>query len=362
MWPAPRPARQGNPLATIATTSEPATERRTVWRPLLRAAVTLALIVYLSSTVDWRQVGHLLRVAYWPYWGLAWLTMAASQVASATRWSRLARAVGLRGAWTKFVRLYFEGSFFSLTLPTSVGGDVWKAYGLVSTNSERLLAGCTVLADRLAGLAALTIIGATALAQRSAGLSPLATAGCALAITLAAAVAVFAGTGLLRRIGPRLTSGRSPTGLLSRLTPYYDRPRLLCQAVAWGLGVQFMNVCVVQFLAASLGMEAPSPMYFVAVPLVALATVAPISFNGIGVREGGLAWILAGYGVSETSAVALGLSWFVVINASGLLGGPFYAAGRSRIGEGSIPADGLKPAAPAPVSRPIVASQPRVRS
>lgn len=59
-------------------------------------------------------------------------------------------------------------------------------------------------------------------------------------------------------------------------------------------------------------------------PAVALLTMLPISISGVGVREGGLAWMLASYGVSEELGVTLGLLWFLVAIAGGMIGGGVY--------------------------------------
>ena len=68
--------------------------------------------------------------------------------------------------------------------------------------------------------------------------------------------------------------------------------------------------------------------WFMAVPLVALAMVLPISISGVGVREGGLALLLAPYGVPAEKAVAIGLLWFLLNILCGLAGGLMFLADR----------------------------------
>ncbi len=63
-------------------------------------------------------------------------------------------------------------------------------------------------------------------------------------------------------------------------------------------------------------------------PLVSLLTLAPISLNGMGVREGGLVVLLAPLGVAAEEAVTLGLLWMSVFVAAGLVGAGFYLFGR----------------------------------
>ncbi|HEV3006143.1 MAG TPA: glycosyltransferase, partial [Pirellulales bacterium] len=265
-------------------------------------------------------------------WLAALAVYVASQWVSAWRWSRLARGVGLRSTYRQCLRWYFEGSFFSLCLPTSIGGDVWKAWRLAGTSGERLLAGCTVLADRLAGLTALLVIGLAALAKRSFQLSLGETAVVALGLYLGALAAITIALAALDWLGGRLWRWPLFGDLVFKLSPFGHHPAVAWEAVTWGLVVQSLNVAAVWLLGRALGLDLPTGVYAFAVPLVSLATVLPISLNGVGVREGGLAWVLASYAVPQAQAAMLGLLWTLVNMTSGLLGGIVYATGRERRG------------------------------
>jgi uncharacterized membrane protein YbhN (UPF0104 family) len=72
----------------------------------------------------------------------------------------------------------------------------------------------------------------------------------------------------------------------------------------------------------------PLSVWFAVVPLVALAMVVPVSINGVGVREGGLALMLKPAGVSTDAAVAIGLLWFLATIVTGLIGGMLFLLDR----------------------------------
>jgi uncharacterized membrane protein YbhN (UPF0104 family) len=76
-----------------------------------------------------------------------------------------------------------------------------------------------------------------------------------------------------------------------------------------------------------MGLAVPLSVWFYAVPLVSLAMVLPISISGVGVREGGLAFLLAPFGVTAEQGVALGLLWFLATIVGGLLGGAIFLSG-----------------------------------
>ena len=202
-----------------------------------------------------------------------------------------------------------------------------KAYWLAPTVAGRLLAGCSVLADRLSGVIALLVIGLTAVAARHFGLSLLGSGGVGIFLLAAALTASTFGLSVLGRVGSLLPQSGRLKGLVDQLQPYHDRPEVFRRSVGWGLSVQLLNVLVVMELGAAMGLGLPAGAYCLAVPAVALLTILPVSISGVGVREGALVWMLASYGVSQELAVTLGLLWFLVTVVSGLAGGIVYLCG-----------------------------------
>ncbi len=305
------------------------------WVFWLRLALTLSLVGYVCVGLDWLAMQSTISGLRGGPWCVAFAVYLASQVLSARRWSGLSRAVELDASGARFLRLYFEGMFFSLCLPTSIGGDVVKAYRLAPTLAQRVLAGCTVLVDRLTGLTALlTIVSAASVAQFFA-LGTAATWLASSGIVLAAACCVRVGLELLRRSPVWVRAPRRVLGLFARLRPYADKPRVILSAVALSFVIQALNVLTVYWVGEALGLGLPVAAYFVAVPLVALVTALPLSIAGVGLREGGLALVLGSYGLPTESGVALGLMWFLVVICGGMLGGLCYLFGPTTSATGS---------------------------
>jgi uncharacterized membrane protein YbhN (UPF0104 family) len=212
-------------------------------------------------------------------------------------------------------------------LPSSIGGDVIKALRLGGDGRGRILAACTVLADRVAGLLAIVIIGLTALAHRRYGLELVESLGAGFVLLAATLVGTRIMFALLNWPAGRIPDHHPIAHMLERLLPYHHHPYVFWSAIGWSLVLQGLNVVTVMALGLALGLPLPAAAYCVAVPLVSLMTALPISLNGVGVREGGLVWVLAPYGVSEAQGIALGLLWFSVTVATGLIGGLVYLLG-----------------------------------
>lgn len=323
----PEPARRGGRVRQALSMS-------------IRIAGTVALMALTLRHVDWPKLIALLGTVDWRWWGAGLALCVLVQLVASTRWAALAGPIGFRYPLSVFIRRFFEGQFFSLCLPTSIGGDVVKAYRLAGTTRGRVLAGCTVLADRLSGLAALGVIAVTALIgnQRSLATVPTLLVGAAIlaAVLLAARLIV----GHLDRIATLLPARIGLRGIAASLLPYQQRPRLITSAIVWSLLVQMGGALVVDAVAKSIGTDLPVSFWFAAVPLVALAMVLPISIGGVGVREGGLAVLLAPHGVRSETAVAIGLLWFLTSIVCGLIGGLMFLADRHPIPSVDAPGDG----------------------
>ena len=301
------------------------------WASLaVRIAATSALVWLVLRNIDWTEFGSVFRSldGRWLIGGM--LVAVAAHSLAGVRWAGLARPIGFHFSTFSFVRRFFEGVFFSLCLPTSIGGDVVKAYRLAPTSSGRLLAACTVLADRLTGLSALAVLAATTLIAYQFDL------GLPASIGVAALLVAFVTGGLILSVGsldwllsraPLLHAARS---FVAKLLPYQQRPGLLARAVGWSMLIQVGFVCCVMLMARGMSLPVPTQAWFYAVPLVSLATVLPISISGVGIREVGFVHLLAEYGVTEEQAVALGMLWFMAQVGNGMLGGVSFLLDRGQ--------------------------------
>jgi uncharacterized membrane protein YbhN (UPF0104 family) len=333
-----------DPASVNASESQPS-RRLPGWLTLvLRLAATVALMAVVLRGLEWRKLLDLLGHCDWRWWFAGFFVGVLVQVLAAIRWAALARPIGFPFPVTTFLWRFFEGLFFNLCLPSSIGGDVVKAYRLADSTPSRLLAGCTVLADRLTGLAALGVLAGTALLAKewALGMPAMLTVGATL---LGAALLMFwLVVGSLDRLLDMIPEQHAARHFIAQLLPYKVRPSLITQAVGWSMLVQMGGSLAVALIARALGVSLPLSVWFAVVPLVALAMVVPVSINGVGVREGGLALLLKPAGVPTDAAVAIGLLWFLATIITGLVGGMLFLLDRK---PSAAPASAIPPGRPA---------------
>jgi uncharacterized membrane protein YbhN (UPF0104 family) len=327
-----------------ATDSSRPHRRLTAWLSmLLRVGVTVGLMAWAitggggkdGQGTDWNRFLHLLARAEWPWWLAALAVSLAGQVVAGIRWAALARPLGFDFPNRFFVRRFFEGMFFSLCLPSSIGGDVVKAVRVGSSTRLRLLAGCSVLADRLTGLAALGVLVGTAVVGKNKALGTAGIVTVFVGLLVAVMAGFWLGLALLDRIHGLLPQGSRTREFVGRLLPYRQRPSLVIAAVGWSFVVQLAGVAAVVLVARAIGVVQPALVWLTVVPLVALAMVLPISIGGFGIRENAIEYLLRGYGVSSEEGVAIGLLWGVCTVLTGLVGGVLFLLERRP----AVPAD-----------------------
>ncbi len=290
----------------------------------LRIIGSLVLVTVLFWWLEPGSVIHELAQVDWPWWLAAFLCYLIAQLFSSVRWQELARPYGFSHSLGAYVGFYFVGNFFNQVLPTSVGGDVARAWYLGRGSGRAGQAVLCVLADRLIGLYVLVAMACTA-----AVFVPL--PGWVIAAVAVAGLAGAAGLVLLRLLPRSEASDELPRSKLQELTGTLDvylcSPRLLVRAAGWSLLVQLLNVVMVWCIARAVDAPVPLAYCLVLMPLVTLLTLMP-SVGGVGVRDCGTVVLLAPLGVARAQAMALSLLWYLVFVAAGLVGAVWYLSGR----------------------------------
>lgn len=290
---------------------------------LLRFGVSAGLLFWIGTKTDWSQVGEAFANLRLGWWLGAVALLVGAQMLSTIRWQMLAGALRFERSLGSLLKILFVGMFFNLVLPTSIGGDVVRAWYLDGGSGRRLAALASVFLDRLVGLIVLL-----AMAVAAVLLSPLelpawipwsvcGMAGCA-AIGLLA-LPVIAKPGLI---------GANRARQMQTLLGLLRSPGLLAKTAFISLIVQVASVGLVWMVGQALNSPVPVSFYWVMVPMVSVLTLLPVSVNGMGVREGATAVLLAPLGIAEGPALTLALMWFSVYAATSLLGGLVYLFGR----------------------------------
>jgi uncharacterized membrane protein YbhN (UPF0104 family) len=288
----------------------------------LRLGVSVALLGWLAWRTDWGRIHEAFGHLRFGLWLAAVAVYFLAQLISGYRWQLLARPLGFHEPLRRFTAFYFVGMYFNLLLPTSVGGDVIRAWCLGGGSGRRVAAFVTVFVDRFSGLLVLVVVACVGVLACPVAI-PAWVAGSVWGVAGGAAAGLALAPFLARR-----TARFSLVERLAECTRFYmDRPRLWAGTTGLSVGVQVANVVLVWLVGRALDLPVPAAYYFVLVPLVTLVTLLPVSLNGMGIREASTVVLLEPFGVNQGTALCLAVLWFFVLCAVSLSGGVVYLWG-----------------------------------
>jgi uncharacterized membrane protein YbhN (UPF0104 family) len=287
-----------------------------------------------------------------PWWFLAaGLTMISAFVCGGLRWGFLMRKVGFQGSLANFVALYFAGGLINQGLPSTLGGDSYRAITATHLNSsgklieakeldEELhhsvdlehatpklrLSFSMVLVDRLLGLAGNNLLGGLGLILGGATLAAwgtdlgyavtgiMVTAG----LLLASILAWEPSCNLLQKLLDRIQMNHALPGI--KLA--FSWPMNLAQT-AFAIGIHSLTILTLLFCLKAYGVDAPIEALMIGLPALSLLLMLPISISGWGLREATLSSVLALWGVSPSMTVLASISYGAIPVLSVLPGAYF---------------------------------------
>lgn len=280
----------------------------------LQALVSALLLALLVGELDVGDAAARLVRANLGWVGLVLLLMVAEGVYGAYKWWVLLRLHHPSLGLGLVVRVSFVGNFTGQFLPGAAGMELMRGYGLARATGDPTSSFTSILVDRIAGLAGLMLVVLAGSLldpeQPLVEVAPWALGGLAalaLGFGLASAPAPRRLAQRLLRWLPGERARSLLAGVLERLEGFRSQRGLLARALALAVGNTLLRVSVVMAAAAALGLTAPAVAYFVVVPLVIFATLAPVSLGGFGVREAAFVTLLGRYGVPGEEGLALSL-------------------------------------------------------
>jgi uncharacterized protein (TIRG00374 family) len=307
---------------------------------VLKGGVSVALLALLFSRVDRAQMAAALRGASLPLLLSCLPLYAVGQTLSTWRWQILLRAEGIRVPLRRLLALYLEGMFFSLCLPTAVGGDVVRGYRIWHLTRAGEGAVASILVERVTGFVAMIGIAAVATAAAFASgtlRDPLIGLFVAAVMAALTAAIVLIGSPWTLGLAERLAGRRAGGGTFQAVRRFCEavqRYRGHRAAVGAALGIslafQTLLVLLVFLVAVALHLPVTFGQFLIFIPILNVLAMLPISLGGLGVREGGAVILLGKVGVDPAAALTLSLLWFAIVAVASLPGGLIFLWGGHR--------------------------------
>ena len=297
--------------------------------------MSLGLLALLVSQVDWTRSLPLIKRAD-PWLLLALLGVyGADRVLMALKWRQLLRVLDPRLGPIGAVRVYYESSFVGFAMPLGgLGPDLVRYVRLLKLGIAPHVTLVSMVMERLVGLVAtlaLTAVGLAVLAALAKGsalgdFALVASAG-ALIASAAAAGTVFlplaaqAGERLVRRF--RRAADKAAKHV-DAVRAFAARRRLL--AANLGLALREQTTPVWTYWIGSRALDTPLSLAacLAVAPVTVMIQRMPISYAGLGLREGSAAALLVALGYDYSEVLVVLMTLFVVFVVSLLPGAVIF--------------------------------------
>jgi uncharacterized membrane protein YbhN (UPF0104 family) len=301
-----------------------AAEKVKSWRAAaLRIGGSVVILALLFVFIPFQKLAIAIRSMSPTVWLALLCGYLGAHFIGIVKWRLTLRLSSARLSFVEAMRCYFAGLFGTLFLPSIVGGDVVRI-GLafrIAKNRTAVVLGSLV--DRILDVLALAVVAGIGALLLPGALDPssrriflvvifaITTGG----LVVLGAVAFVPWRLLPFKIRRMLVRLRYAARSMASQSGYVLVSLLL------GIVVQLCFVSLSAKIALACGLRVPFHVWLLVWPLAKILALLPITLGGLGVREAGLAALLAPFGVGAALSVAAGLAWESVIIAGGLVAG-----------------------------------------
>lgn len=307
---------------------------------VLQIGLSLVLLGWLLSHVGLDKVIHTLSNIDWVWYLPAFFLFLLNIIIRAYRWYLLLHSLNERPSLTHLTYLYFIGFFANNFIPSGFGGDVVKIASLRQSYGRGTEALSSVVMERVTGLMGSAIIALIALVWNAISHTtnielPLALWIVILFISFGVPIAFvlvrwFELTRFITQRIPALSNLPKFDKLEQKLEQLEDTVRrypipILLQSLAISIPFTLSLILVQYSIARALSVDVPLAVFGLFVPIIAIVNLLPISFNGLGLREGVYLFLFGSIGVVKDSAVAMSLAFYFLRFSAGMIGGLLYA-------------------------------------
>jgi uncharacterized protein (TIRG00374 family) len=304
----------------------------------IRVAISIGLLVYLILLADLPQIVYLMKNLKPVAVLLAFSASIMSLFFLSIRWYLLIKSYGMKIKFQKLFIFYLIGLFFNNFLPTSIGGDLSRAYYLSRDSGNQSASIGTVFLERIIGLLATLSLAFVSLFWLANYLETKRIVY--VTVLLAFFVAFFLAMIMSRRLYRRLNGlislitfydiGDKILKVFDTLHFYRDKKIVLIQAYLSSILAQIMLILMNFFLAQGLGLSVIKLGYlFLVVPITFVIGLLP-SINGIGVRDTGYLILLARLGLEPSQILSLSFSVTIIPVIISVIGGIIFMVYRTK--------------------------------
>ncbi len=306
---------------------------------IAKVAFSTALIGWILQKADLTTIWQSITAANFTLVVVAFVLFYVGYLIVAMRQRTLLAAQNIQVGIPFLLQSFAIGMFFTNLLPSTIGGDASRMYDVWRVAGSKSKAVSVILIDRFLGMFALVVFGLTAALvshQMRSAIPGIALYMGLIFLAMATVLWLVFGSGS-RLIHWFLELNLGPLGVVQRVAGkiikgfelYQGRGDVLIKAIGWSFLLQLNSIFHFIILTWALNIQVPALDMFVIIPVATILMLAPVSINGIGVRDAIFVFMFGIYGVATESSVAFAWISLAMILVQGVVGGIVFLLRRS---------------------------------
>ncbi len=300
-----------------------------------KIALLILIFVWIFRSVNVQETVKVLAKTNTTIFFLAFLLNNTSNIFLTIKWHRLAKPLKIKSDIFELLKLNYISVFYSIFVPGQASGELIKGFKLAKREESTQKVWIPILIDKITNLFAVFCLGFIALLSDKDFNQ---NRNLIFVVTLSTAFLAFLTIILFSEHTNNLTSFakdllvsflklfKVKTKFLENFSlNYFENYKkhnfLLFETLFWSFAIKLPHVFTFYLLALSLDLNLNIIESAWLFAIVSIASILPISFSGLGIREGTVIVLLSQVGIGTSSALSLSMLIFIIGILTGLIGG-----------------------------------------
>ncbi|MBS9461541.1 flippase-like domain-containing protein [Flagellimonas sp. 389] len=257
---------------------------------VLKIGISAALIYFIFTKIDFKEVAATLEKSNPFYLILGVLLVAISKVLASFRLNLYFHQIGVKITQLSNLKLYLLGMFYNLFLPGGIGGDAYKGYVIqkqYKSGTKKVVS--VLLLDRLSGMLLIFIY--------------------ACICTLFINNPIFTDFIWIFILGIPLSIG--VFWFLHKRFFSYTLP-IFWKSIGYSALVQFSQLVCILCILKSLSIDLDTFEYLFVFLISSIVSVVPLTIGGIGSREITFLYGAKWLGLEVNTSIGISLTFFLI--------------------------------------------------
>ncbi|MBI3591353.1 MAG: flippase-like domain-containing protein [Candidatus Melainabacteria bacterium] len=302
---------------------------------LLKLLILCIIFIFISKSVNVSEIIKILSKINLVYFFLSLLLNNISNILLTIKWYRLSIPLKIKSSFIELLQLHYISIFYSMFLPGQSSGELIKGLKLSKREGAVQKVWVPLFIDKITNLLITVIIGFAAILSDSHFRQNISLVSITFLLTL---FLIFVTILLFSERTKHFTNFLKDSLIrflkcfklefkflndfsISYFEDYKKHDLLMFETILWSLVVKIPHIFATLLLALSLNINLSLVQSTWLFSIVSIVSLLPISFSGLGVREGTVLVLLSQIGVPNSASLSLSMLIFTVGIIIGLIGG-----------------------------------------